>query len=275
MTSLIFLRLVFFLTVFFSTHHPYFLHISFSVVWSIFPVRSFPQMYGNLLIFKNKELKSCLEVVGGGKVSWMMDFIVRWFHSAVSLLDPWLSILLGLCSCASQIPQRRDFQSPTWLLALWEPNEGISEILHFYYDHPVFRRLPLHSVCQCLPVQRSSASPLQKINLSLRHGVKEWRRGATDYLQSMRILNPGLNWFFNSLANNSVFSSICTFTFKDTLYHQFLRLLWLRGSNQVASVLFPLQAFSFHDLVFIHYLSSFQHFVISPHVLFVLEDLCL
>lgn len=104
------------------------------------------------------------------------------------------------------------------------------EILHFYYGHPVFRRLPLPSA---VPVSSSPetcfTSPEKKSLFISWCGGMEREGNCPPTLHDNTYL--GLNWFFNSLANNSVFSPIYTFTFKNTLYGQFQKLLWFKPGS--------------------------------------------
>ena len=136
-------------------------------------------------------------------VSRVMDVILRWFLSATSSLDPWLSVLSTPRFWARQISERRDIQAPVWLLAFWQPSKGL--MLRFSpcimiillilflgsYPHP--------QLCWGLPVQRSSGSPVQKRNLlffKLRCGGMKRGQLPTSTAETAYL---GLNWFFHSL----------------------------------------------------------------------------
>lgn len=129
----------------------------------------------------------------------------------------------------------------------------------------LLRGHPYSQLCWGPPVQKSSGSPLQKINFfSLHYVVEKWERGTIACLHSMRILIWGLTDFLTAYQTTlcSALPSLSKITYAARLEPFVV---------QVASVLFPLQAFSFQGLVLIHCLSNSQHFaVVCSHVLFIL-----
>lgn len=158
--SYIFLGLVFPSQVSFLNTVPISSKFLFLLFWSVFLIRGFPWIYGNLLILKNGELKNCLEVVS----DWLPYKVG--LRSALSLLNPWVSILLGLWSWASRISQRRDIQSPVWLLAFWKSGKRLELRLSPFIVITLFLGGFLcPQLGPCLLVQRSSGSPLLKGNL--------------------------------------------------------------------------------------------------------------
>lgn len=131
------------------------------------------------------------------------------------------SMLLGLSESSEKGLPVSCLAPGTW--GAWRGNKV--EILHFYYDHldhTVFRRMPLPSA---VPVT-CFASPEKKSLFLSWCGGMEREGNCPPTLHDNTYL--GLNWFFNSLASNSVFSLIYTFTFKNILYGQFWKLLWFK-----------------------------------------------